>query len=99
MLGVTPKLSDFGLTKILLDSDHAINVEGAGTVTHLAPGELCVQSGMDCQLCRADCHWFWEARLFLQTRLLQPFASPHSIFLTKPLITSPFQRCSWPAAR
>jgi len=37
-LGLIPKLSDFGLTKILLDSDHTINVEGAGTVTHLAPG-------------------------------------------------------------
>ncbi|KAI8466336.1 MAG: kinase-like domain-containing protein, partial [Monoraphidium minutum] len=36
-LGVTPKLADFGLTKILNEADHSVNLDGAGTVTHLAP--------------------------------------------------------------
>jgi serine/threonine protein kinase len=36
-LGVTPKLADFGLSRILDDSDATINVSGAGTLTHLAP--------------------------------------------------------------
>jgi serine/threonine protein kinase len=40
ILGVTPKLADFGLTKILNEADHTVNLDGAGTVTHLAPGEL-----------------------------------------------------------
>jgi hypothetical protein len=38
-MGVVPKLGDFGLTKILSEADHAVNLDGAGTVTHLAPGE------------------------------------------------------------
>lgn len=36
-LGVTPKLADFGLTKILKEDDVVLNHSGAGTVTHLAP--------------------------------------------------------------
>jgi serine/threonine protein kinase len=36
-LGVTPKLADFGLSRILDDSDAAVNISGAGTLTHLAP--------------------------------------------------------------
>jgi serine/threonine protein kinase len=36
-LGMTPKLADFGLSRILDDSDAAVNVNGAGTLTHLAP--------------------------------------------------------------
>ncbi|KIZ05851.1 putative serine/threonine-protein kinase pats1 [Monoraphidium neglectum] len=35
--GVTPKLADFGLAKILKEDEHVINHSGAGTVTHLAP--------------------------------------------------------------
>jgi hypothetical protein len=31
------QLADFGLTLILNDSDHSVNLDGAGTVTHLAP--------------------------------------------------------------
>ncbi len=34
---MTPKLGDFGLTKILSDTNATVNVSGAGTVTHLAP--------------------------------------------------------------
>jgi hypothetical protein len=37
-LGFTPKLADFGLTRILNDADNTVNLTGAGTVTHLAPG-------------------------------------------------------------
>jgi len=33
------QLADFGLTKILRDTDHVVNHNGAGTITHLAPGE------------------------------------------------------------
>jgi hypothetical protein len=32
-----PQLADFGLTKILNEADHSVNLDGAGTVTHLAP--------------------------------------------------------------
>jgi hypothetical protein len=39
-LGFTPKLADFGLTRILNDAEHTINLTGAGTVTHLAPGAI-----------------------------------------------------------
>ncbi|KAI8465288.1 MAG: kinase-like domain-containing protein [Monoraphidium minutum] len=35
--GFAPKLADFGLAKILRETDHAVNHSGAGTVTHLAP--------------------------------------------------------------
>jgi serine/threonine protein kinase len=31
------QLADFGLTKILNEADHTVNLTGAGTVTHLAP--------------------------------------------------------------
>jgi hypothetical protein len=31
------QLADFGLTKILNEADHTVNLDGAGTVTHLAP--------------------------------------------------------------
>jgi serine/threonine protein kinase len=34
----TPQLSDFGLTRILSESDSTYNIDGAGTITHLAPG-------------------------------------------------------------
>ncbi|KAI8469616.1 MAG: hypothetical protein J3K34DRAFT_521983 [Monoraphidium minutum] len=37
VLGVTPKLADFGLARILKESGRVINISGAGTVTHLAP--------------------------------------------------------------
>ncbi|KAI8462418.1 MAG: kinase-like domain-containing protein [Monoraphidium minutum] len=36
-MGFMPKLADFGLSKMLRESDQVINHTGAGTVTHLAP--------------------------------------------------------------
>ncbi|KAI8475115.1 MAG: kinase-like domain-containing protein [Monoraphidium minutum] len=36
-LGFAPKLADFGLAKILSDDCAALNLDGAGTLTHLAP--------------------------------------------------------------
>ncbi|GBG00219.1 hypothetical protein Rsub_12704 [Raphidocelis subcapitata] len=36
-LGFAPKLADFGLTRIIRESEAAINHSGAGTITHLAP--------------------------------------------------------------
>lgn len=39
-LGFVAKLSDFGLARVLGDAAAAVNVSGAGTVTHLAPEML-----------------------------------------------------------
>jgi tRNA A-37 threonylcarbamoyl transferase component Bud32 len=36
-MGVITKLSDFGLAKMLRDSEYIVNRSGSGTVTHLAP--------------------------------------------------------------